>query len=399
VVCNAHASEWRLLVSCARRNARSTDLEQIRVLCEGAIDWVRLSWLLNRHRILPIVWNALTAADVSVPDGVRQPMHEAVRQNGLRALVQFAELVRVTTSLERAGIAVLCLKGPTLAQEAYGSLTLRHAGDIDLLLANPRDVLGAQQVLEEAGYVRTVPGFHLNDNLLATYMRMRKDFTYVHPVSCVRIELHWRWSQNAHILPIAVERAWERRRTLEVEGHRLSILHRDDMLLYLAAHGAHTAWFRLKWLCDVSFLLDTYAAHVDLDDLWERSRQLGVSRVVAQTLLLTHSVLDAPLPAVLARQLQRETWVNNIVRMAEQALAGPETSWTADNPAASKLAQLLYRLMLRGDVRYKLHNVYVYSLWTDEWRALSLPRQLFVLHILLRPCLALRERLRREIRV
>ena len=61
---------------------------------------------------------------------------DARRQEVLAAAQkQAAELVRLVRRFEGAGIRVLPLKGSVLAVQAYEKLELRHAVDLDLLMA------------------------------------------------------------------------------------------------------------------------------------------------------------------------------------------------------------------------------------------------------------------------
>ena len=79
----------------------------------------------------------------------------------------------------------------------------------------------------------------------------------------------------------------------------------------------------------------------------------------------------------------------------ERALMADERCWSPDDtPFSAVPAQLRYRLKLRADLPYKWHNVYVYSLWTDDWRGVHLPERWSWLYIALRPFLSIIRRLR-----
>jgi hypothetical protein len=56
--------------------------------------------------------------------------------------------------------------------------------------------------------------------------------------------------------------------------------------------------------------------------------------------------------------------------------------------------QVSYRLKLRANFGYKWHNLYFYSLWTEDWQLVRLPDRLLVLYFVLRPFLWIIRRLK-----
>ena len=182
---------------------------------------------------------------------------------------------------ERAGIPVTPLKGPVLAMQAYGTLeALRHVGDLDLL-TNPASVGDADRILVDAGYIRMIPGFTLSPSQMRAFMKIRKDFSYIHSTRAVRVELHWRWSQNAYLFPLSFEELYASRVFAKISSACIATMPREALLLYLCAHGAHTGWFRLKWLCDIPALIDD-GVGLDMSALVRQARDLGVSRILSQ---------------------------------------------------------------------------------------------------------------------
>ena len=250
--------ELRLLCACAHQTLRPEDTERINDLSRQRIDWDLFLRLVARHRVTPLIQQSLeSAGNASVPEHVQKDLHRWTRENAFTALRQGTELVRIMRSLDDAGIRALPLKGPPLALQAYGSLKLRHAGDDLDLLVDPDSVWDAQRILQDAGYSRTSPEYSLSSGQAAAYMKVRKDFTFKHPESPIEVELHWRWSQNARLLPLTVEELWSGREMVQMGSQRVAAMPRQELLLYLCAHGAHTGWFRLKWLCEVAIQRST----------------------------------------------------------------------------------------------------------------------------------------------
>jgi hypothetical protein len=274
------------------------------------------------------------------------------------------------------------LKGPVLAIQAYETLKLRHTGDLDLLV-EPEDLWAADHILQDCGYLRTIPDYPLTSGQAAAYMKIRKDFSYTHPKTNIRVELHWRLCQNRYLFPLSINQLWPTREFISLGTTRVAAIPRRELLLYLCAHGAHTGWFRLKWLCDIAEL--TGVDHVnDTPLVFSRAEELGVTRMLAQGLILSHQLLDTPLPASLSTEIHPDRTVQSMVSQAIQALSNDEHYWSADNTPVSWMAtQVLYRMKLRTDIRYKYHNFNFYTLWRDEVQTIHLPKLLSPLYFLL----------------
>ena len=377
------APEFRLLLTCARKNLRPVDAERLAGLCHGPLDWPLFLRLVARHRVAPLVGRSLKGTGYpSVPEQVQSDLRQGVEKSTLKALTQAAKLVQLLRRFEEANIRVLPLKGPVLAMQAYGSLKLRHVGDLDLLV-DPGSAWEADRLLKDAGYVRTTPDYPLSPGQAAAFMKIRKDFSYRRAGSAIGVELHWRWSQNAHLLSLSLDELWPKRDFVKLGSDRVAAMPRQELLLYLCAHGAHTGWFRLKWLCDVAELTGDNGG-IDMPGLIARADDLGVTRMLAQGLLLAHQMLDTPLPEALSARMHQDRTVQSLVDLAIQALLQEERYWsTDDTPVSWMPAQARYRLKLREDLRYKWHNAYFHSLWTDQLRRIRLPEWLFPLYFVL----------------
>jgi hypothetical protein len=389
--------EMRLLLACARKTLCPDDARRIVGLCHLPLDWPLFLRLVARHRVAPLVWQSLkSAGQASVPESIQADLRRGVEKNTLKALKQTADLVRLVRRFEDADIRVLPLKGPILAMQAYGALNLRHAGDLDLLV-DPASVWDADRILKDAGYARTDPEYPLSPGQAAAFMKIRKDFSYARHESTIGVELHWRLSQNAHLLAIGLEELWPGREFVPFGSDRVAAMSRQELLLYLCAHGAHTGWFRLKWLCDIAELIGRDSG-IDMAQLFARAQDFGVDRVLAQGLLLAHRMLGSPLPAALSAETGRDRAVQSLVRLSMRALEQDERYWSTDNtPVSFMPAQARYRLKLRANLRYKWHNFYFHSLWTDGCRRIRLPQRLFPLYLVLAPFLWIVSLLRRSV--
>jgi hypothetical protein len=87
------------------------------------------------------------------------------------------------------------------------------------------------------------------------------------------------------------------------------------LFAYLAVHGAWSAWFRLKWICDFAGLLQGRTGE-QIGRLYRRSLELGAGRASGQALLLADTLFDTLRDSP---QLKAELLRNSPVRRLYQA--------------------------------------------------------------------------------
>ena len=105
------------------------------------------------------------------------------------------ESLRLQRLFDDANLPVLFIKGAALAVLAFGNLGLRSSQDIDLLVTY-ETLPAATALVLRAGYRRFDPSSDISDAQLRQLMPLRKDLGFVHEVTGLRIELHWRLFLN-----------------------------------------------------------------------------------------------------------------------------------------------------------------------------------------------------------
>ena len=269
--------ELLLLRRCCAACFGGGDLPEIGDL--GSIDWERFLALARRHRVQGLCWRGIERLQLSPPQDVAaafQPERRAIAAEGLRALAVSRELL---FTFSEAGVPLLFLKGLTVGRLAYGDPFLKMGWDIDILVS-PADLPAAALLLTRLGYQPATPP---NVHAIREWHRNAKESVWIKNGS-PPVELHTRLVDNPELLdrldPFAAPRTVE-----VVPGVRLATLGREELFAYLAVHGASSAWFRLKWLCDFAALLAVETSG-EMEALHRRALELGAGRASAWALLL-----------------------------------------------------------------------------------------------------------------
>jgi hypothetical protein len=247
-----------------------------------ALDWSRVLRLARFHRVQGLVWKGISAEKIRVPGPVCEALAADATAIAATNLQIAAHCRTLLTDFTQAQIPVLFLKGLAIGALAYGSAALKAAVDADLLIA-PADLERAAALLEARGYVLTIP--KRSSAEIGAWHRIRKESVWVAPSSGVQIDLHTRTADNPRIIPTIDVHSPTRMVDLG-NGIALPTLGSTETFAYLAVHGASSAWFRLKWICDFAALLAGKSPS-ELEELYRKSIQFSAGRAPAQALLLT----------------------------------------------------------------------------------------------------------------
>jgi hypothetical protein len=372
--------EFVLAAACALWPPGEPRNAAIRHAAGNEINWQRLIAVTERQGLAGLVNDGLSRAKISVPSRTAQMLAASAHAVALKNLALVAEAVRLKDVFKAACIPVLFVKGPTLAVLAYDTIALRPTLDLDLLVPEPQ-VMAAAALMAQLGYRRTQPGPETDMRQIATWMRARKDFHYVHDTRGIIVELHWRLVENSLLLkaaPASVE-------AVEVPiAPRISLptLAMDDLLVYLAMHGANHGWARLKWVADLAALLAVDGSRVDrILDLAERD---GVSRGVWQLLLIAHLLFGTAVPARLHRDPVEERIVHWLARTALAVMTRDGGTTGPNDRAFGAVGISISRFLMKPGWRFKLQQLRTVLVSSDDWLLLKLPPQLQPLYPVLR---------------
>jgi hypothetical protein len=354
------------------------------------VDWQRFLLLVDHHRVASLVRKGLEGCPL--PEPAAQALLERARLNGFRALALARELAQVVLGLDGIGIRPLALKGPVLALRAYGSLTARHAGDLDLWVPEG-DLERAAELLQTRGYryLDRVEGFSPRQR--AALARRIHHLEMLQPEEGIRVELHTRLTRNPHLFPLPPEKCLERAEPTVVAGVPVAGLCRRDQALHLCVHAAVHGWHRLFWLADVAEVFRNLSPN-EWGEVWSLGTARGLQRVVAQAPVLCHTLIGDPLPEEARHLAERDPRVGALVREALWAIEAAQSDYPG--PRRGARYSLCYAPHLRKDRRYQFWQAsQCLSGSQADFEALPLPDWLFPAYPLLRPWLFARRLARR----
>jgi hypothetical protein len=373
--------EFRLAAACAMWPPSDRRTDAIHAAASESLDWARLLRVATRHQVMGLVHEGLIRARPDVPPEIADEIatHAAalVREN----LAMAREAVRLQRLFDDADLPVLFVKGPALAELAFGNVGLRSGQDIDLLVRYEA-LLAATAIILRAGYRRFDPPPNIGDAQLRLVMRLRKDLGFVHRATGRQIELHWRLFLNPHAMAESSFIAASRVVPLSgVAGVRT--LGEDDLFAYLCMHGALHWWNRLKWLADVNALLAS-TPQSGVERLIRAAEARGVGRAAAQVLLLCRKIFQTPLPASLTATLDKSVTMRWLEATALKAMTTGQGERDPHEVRFGTTRGSLSTFLLKRSWRYQLAELGIHLTNPTDVLTIPLPQPLQFLYPMLR---------------
>ncbi len=374
--------EFLLAAACSIWPPSNRRTEAIRgAAAAGPLDWARFLLVVRRHRVVGLVHDGLSRAQLGIPPDIAHELAEQASALLRGNLALAAEAVRLQRLFAEANLPVAFIKGVSLGKLAYGNLGLRHGKDLDLLVV-PESFPAAAALVERAGYRRFAPPAEVSDAYLRLLMPLRKDFGYVHEQSRRELELHWRLFLNPRFMDESSFMATSRDIPLS-ETIGLRTLGEDDLFAYLCAHGALHWWYQLKWLADVGALL-ARAPMTDVERHYQAAEARGVGRAAAQAILLCHRLLGTAVPGRLLATFRASATLQWLESTALKAMTAGNSEIEPRDMSFRTTRGSLSCFLLGQSWRYRLAELKIHAVCEADVLTVPLPGRFQFLYPLLR---------------
>jgi hypothetical protein len=264
-------------------------LDEQRSMAEGliarGIDWDTFFERAAASEVEPVVMsNLLSAFATSIPQQALEETMRRERDSRALALSRTLVLVDLVEKMSLAGLETLVLKGPAIAQLAYGGESFRTFADIDLLLKR-KDLERGRDLLLSLGYARDYDPEH-ERRLIADQHALE----FSRPG--MKVELHWCLLSRHLRLHIDPAELWSKSAEVRCVGKAIRVLAPHQLYLFLCAHGAKHEWDRLRWVCDL-FQVERILSEGQVNSVIGLSERLHARRILAVGVGLVKEVFQS----------------------------------------------------------------------------------------------------------
>ena len=209
--------------------------------CDPGTDDAALAAMLalaDEERVLPWAAARLRAGGAAMQPAIAARLDEIERLAALEAFFWCSQLKGLLHAFDKAGVEVVPLKGPFLAERLYGAPALRACRDIDLLVA-ASDLSRADDVLRDAEFAAgEADDYHRPWRRHSTVVELHHDV------------------ENPLAFNFHTESALGRARPALFCGERCLVLRPEDELLFLCLHAARHRFERLSLVLDLQLAFE-----------------------------------------------------------------------------------------------------------------------------------------------
>jgi len=376
-----YSIEERLLLDCASFELDSDGIERIRAAIDCGLDWKRVAELAARHCVTLHVRKRLESI---CPEVFKLPGADILKSRARfiaeRNLQLTREMLSLVRLLESHGIASVPLKGPVLAMAAYGNLSSREFGDIDLLV-HPKDLNQACALLSSAKYK---PEFQLPRMHRVAYIRSEHAFTYYREQDRITVELHWRLPDRYLSFPLSNEILWNNIGSETIFGTRIRCLKPEHNFIFLCMHGAKHSWERVEWISSLRALV-----HSQPPARWplivSEAARLRSTRLLHLGLMLADHLSPSPATRLPLNLMQPDEMVDDLAATVWEQIFTEEITGLP-----REVYRFRFYLKAREHLWDRLRVVWSASVriphpQSSIWQRTSVPPSLLFLHYLLKP--------------
>jgi hypothetical protein len=363
-------------LTLARRELDPRGSLEVRKLVQEGLDWDYVIATAFGHGLLPLVQKNLnTAASDLVPGHVLARLKRESVSNSQSVLHLIGKQLKVYRLLKDRGIRVAIFKGAVLAQMAYGEVSLRQAGDIDLLI-DRENFAEARALLESLGYAMTP---QLTSAQLSSHLAFHCEIPFMRDDWFTIVDLHWGLAPRSFVFGLEPGEVMSRLQPTRLGGTTIETFSVEDLVLYLSMHGTKHLWHRLEWVISLAELLRE-SANINWDGVMQRAEDAHATKMLALGLRLVETFSDV---RVEPRILTSADPIGVTNQMATQI---KEQIFTRSHNLESRQTNLYnFRVMDRKrDALVSALRAFFVPTFPD-WEALTLPSKLHPLYYAFRP--------------
>ena len=329
------------------------------------------------HRILPLVarepekfFRHLTKEEIE-----KVKHHSEI--NRKKTIVRAMELCSLAKLFNENGIDFRVLKGIPLSMELYGDIGMRQSKDIDILVRK-EDYSKVILLLKDT-----------HDIDCDSNIKYLHHFSIKNKTSHAHTEVHSRLTELRYFIDSL--NLFENKREISIFDVSIPVLSFENHLLFLIAHGAKHAWFRLMWLSDIAaFGTQKY---FDLQKFLILAEKHNLSRVVISSFMTCQRVFGIFNDSIeqFEKAAQTDNKIYQLININLNSIYSLDVKGVRSaffHELSAKLKELWHWNLLKKDLRFKFYVFEKHFFASHNTVTLPLPDKLHFLYIFLHPFLA-----------
>lgn len=296
--------EIELLLCCARTQLNDDIRMQISHLIRGKINWVNLVHYAQDHDLIPLVYRNLTLVQDNFPDIIANFLKDQYNKQVKRNLLLTGELLQKINLLKEHEIFTVPYKGPVLANEIYGNLSLRSFKGLDIFIYK-KDIKRIKEILQAHDYKPD-----LKEQKEKIHQKYYHECRFI---SENNAHIKFQWKIPKINLSLNSKISLDEPIEITFNNSKLLSITDEDLLLISCLNATNGLWLHLKNICDIRELVSR--KNINWEHVLEKSELLGMKRILLLSLYLTNDLLDLKLPHIILMEIKNDyhkiQWISN----------------------------------------------------------------------------------------
>ncbi len=375
--------ESKFLITCCQTEISEEDISFIHhtlstmdhTPSENALGVQQLTVMSSRHGVLPLVYKTIK----NLPTDYNPLLTELKAKYisiAQRNMSMTSELIKIIHLLKENKIEALAFKGPALAQMAYGDITLRQFGDLDILIKK-RDRSQMIDLLLKENYI---PEIDLKEGTKETFLKSVNVIAFYKRSTGIRVEIHWELLSRNYAIDWEEGTLWHKQGSTQINHKKIPVLPVEQQLLYLCAHGAKHLFERLEWICDIDRSIRSNP-DIDWQHLMNEAKKLGIKRMLYLGLALSQQFFGTKLPEMTQEDIVQD---KEIVKLISKVIEINFSETSQEGKSYSSFGLLWsMRENLSDQLRFAWRGLFAPKF--DDFMFVQLPKHLAFLYPLVRP--------------
>jgi len=287
-------------------------------------------------------------------------------------MLMSAELIKVMKILEENNIEALAFKGPTLAQMAYGDITLRQYMDLDIFL-DYKDIQKCYQLLIKNNYQTDIRQDYLKNEL---FKETNSDIQFYNKQNNILLEAHWKLFRNQFSDKSQNLNLFEKKQSINIQKQVVYTCSNEILLVYLCMHGSKHCWERIGWILDIDKIIRHYPK-LNWELIQKLSIELECETMLHLGLELSNTLFNTPII------LQYKHNKNLITKTINSFIYLPKDSTELNN----NLNVFKYHYQLNDTLNQKLKFLIrtIFPINAQDILHINLPKNLYFLYFIIKP--------------
>lgn len=386
---NIFSDEFKFLIICCKIKYSENDISFIEsYLNSQNIRYDDLIKLALAHRIIPLVYKSLNKLqkEKSITKGKQSiellfaNLKSLYLQIAKQNMLMSAELIRIVKLLKNNNINALVIKGPALSQMAYGDITLRQYGDLDVLV-DEKDLFEAAATIASNNYIPDVELHYFKNKAL---LDVSSDLGLRHAKNHTYIELHWKLFRKKLLVTLDGLNVRSNPTIVKIQGKKIETLQSELLLVYLCSHGSKHMWERIQWIVDIDRLIGSLDG-IDWHKVWLYAEETHSINTLLLGLSLCEELFGTNLPVTMKEEIKKRKNISLLKMHTLKSLNGKPTERSTNISYMYKKFNYHLKLYDSFSDKAKYYISYMFKITPDDVLNINLPENLSFLYFIIRP--------------